>query len=100
MASTQVEKILFKAQTSISDSLAQAKQALEQEDYPHLGRAAHILKGTLLQCGLLDWAEKAQELHDGVSKCQELTYADLLRAIDQGLRESLTHQSTPDAGVH
>ena len=31
---------------------------------------------------------------------QELTYADLLRAIDQGLREPLTHQSTPDPGVH
>ncbi len=100
MSSAQVETILFKAQTSITDTLEQAKQALEKEDYSRLGRAAHTLKGTLLQCGLEDWAVKAQEVNDGVRNCQELPYAALLNSIDQGLRDLLTHQNTPGAGVH
>ena len=34
-----------------------------RQDYPLLGRAAHTLKGTLMQCGLSLLAEKAEEIH-------------------------------------
>ena len=81
----QIERILAAARLSITNNLALAAEALEQQDYQGLGRAAHTLKGTLLQCGLADWAEKAQEIHSGVRAGQELPFAEMVAGLKRGM---------------
>jgi HPt (histidine-containing phosphotransfer) domain-containing protein len=76
---------------SIHENLQKATAALQSEDYPALGRAAHTLKGTLLQCGLVAWAEKAQAIHTNAAKNQEFPFADELEAIKKGVN-AITHQ--------
>jgi HPt (histidine-containing phosphotransfer) domain-containing protein len=88
----QIEKIYAAAQMSIADTLKQAKLALAQKDRPGLIRAAHTLKGTLLQCGLDEWAGKAQAIYRGGKGNQDLPYADLLQALEQGLSRLLPAQ--------
>ena len=81
----QIEKILAASIRSIAVNLAQADEALHQADYPALGRVVHTLKGTFLQCGLTDWAEKAQEIHSGVRAGQELPFAEMLAGLKRGM---------------
>ena len=47
---------------SLKDNLAKATNALILEDYLALTASAHALKGTLLQCGLAELADKAEEV--------------------------------------
>jgi two-component system, sensor histidine kinase len=61
----QSERMLAAVRKSIADNLAKAADALNRQDYAELGRAAHTLKGTLLQCGLIELAAKAEEVHQG-----------------------------------
>lgn len=81
----QIEQIVKAAIRSIISQLQKADDALAAGDLATLGRAAHTLKGTLLQCGLSDWADKAQEIHTGVRENQDLPYAELVAALRQGL---------------
>jgi len=58
----QVERMMGIVRKSITDNLSKATSALLIEDYPVLTAAAHTLKGTLLQCGLTELAEKAEKI--------------------------------------
>ena len=89
MAPELIEKILVSARMSMTNSLELAQQALQQEDFTTLGRAVHTLKGTLLQCGLVGWAEKAQEIHDGIREKQDLPFAERLESLHHGMHELL-----------
>jgi len=81
----QIEIILASATRSLANNLAQAGEALERQDWQALGRAAHTLKGTLLQCGLTGWAEKAQEIHTGATDNRDLPYADMVATLQRGM---------------
>lgn len=81
----QIEKLVKAVIRSITTQLQQADDALVAGDTETLGRAAHTLKGTLLQCGLTGWAEKAQEICNGVQDNLNLPYAELLLALRQAL---------------
>lgn len=81
----QVERITAAALQSIAGNLALASEALERRDFREMGRAAHTLKGTLLQCGLAQWAEKAQEIHTGAKDNRDLPYAEMIAALARGL---------------
>jgi len=83
----QIERILTAARRSIADNLAKAKTALAAGDFPALGRAAHTLKGTLLQCGLADLAAKAAEIDQGVRAHSDLPFDDLLVILNASLAE-------------
>ncbi len=85
----QIERILEAARSSITGTLAQAAAAIEQDDLAALARCAHTLKGTLLQCGLDHWADKAQEIHDGAKQGRDLPFAERLEALKQGLSDLL-----------
>jgi signal transduction histidine kinase/DNA-binding response OmpR family regulator len=63
LTAEQSERVLAAVRKSITDNLAKAAAALSLDDYEALGRAAHTLKGTLLQCGLNELAAKAEEIH-------------------------------------
>ena len=57
-----------------------------------LGRFAHTLKGTLLQCGLGDLAQAAEEIHQAARTGSDLDYGGRLTQLQQMLTE-LTGQS-------
>jgi len=88
----QIARLITLSRKSIAGNLGIAEKALKEKNYETLGIAVHTLKGTLLQCGLIDWAEKAQEIHDGIKNKQELPYADRLETIKKGLSELLEDQ--------
>ncbi len=77
LTTEQSQRVLAAAEKSIADNLAKATTALGQNDYAELGRAAHALKGTLLQCGLHGLAKTAEEINQGTRNNSHLPY-DLL----------------------
>jgi two-component system, sensor histidine kinase len=83
----QTQRVVVAVQKSITDNLAKATDGLDRKDYEQLGRAAHTLKGTLLQCGLNDLAAKAEEIHHGVHNNDKLPYGGLLAALQESLAD-------------
>jgi PAS domain S-box-containing protein len=81
MTVAQVERVLMAARRSIRDNLAKATEALATEDYQAFGRAAHTLKGTLLQCGQNDLAEKAEQLESTARTSSSRSCEDLLNYL-------------------
>jgi len=86
LTAPQVERILAAVQTSLAENLAMATAAIEASDFESLARAAHTLKGSLLQCGLDDWAHMAQEIYNGARNDRQLPFVELLGTLRQGLR--------------
>jgi PAS domain S-box-containing protein len=78
LQSGQIERLLLAARKSLRKNLAEAVDALQQRDFPALSRAAHTLKGTLLQCGLNDLAVLAEDIHHGARDNRELPYDEIL----------------------
>ncbi len=85
----QVARLVTIARRSVANNLVLANKALKEQDYETLCIAVHNLKGVLLQCGINFWAEKSQEIYDGIRKNREIPIAHLLRALENGLRELL-----------
>jgi HPt (histidine-containing phosphotransfer) domain-containing protein len=81
----QIERVLAAACLGIKDNLAKAVAALAANDHAVLGRSAHTLKGTLLQCGLDDLAQTAEEIHLAVRKGSDVDYVALLQVLDERL---------------
>jgi nitrogen fixation negative regulator NifL len=77
----QIERILAAVQSSLADNLAKAEAAAESGDLATLAKSSHTLKGTLLQCGLTPWAEKAQFIYDAAKQGQDLAFTELLAEI-------------------
>jgi len=98
LTAEQSDRVLMAILASISDNLTSAADALNREDFPTLGRAAHTLKGTLLQCGFKYLADMAEEIHHGCKQHSALPYADLLEALQAGLAGLLNR--TDDAEPH
>jgi len=87
----RIANLLALCRRSLVDNLEKADEALEMKNFTGLGVAAHTLKGTLAQCGLAGWAEKAQEVYDGTKKDRDLPYADLLTDLRHGIGALLEH---------
>ena len=87
LTAEQSERLLAAMRKSITDNLFKATDALGREDYPALARAAHTLKGTLLQCGLNELAAKADAMQQGNKDNGALPYASLLEQLKDRLAE-------------
>ena len=85
LQSEQIDRIFVASLQSLAASLEQARLALDRHDRQTLIRAAHTLKGTLLQCGLSGWAGKAEEICNGARDNRDLPYADLLQTLEHGM---------------
>ena len=85
LSPAQIDRVLATAHLSITDTLAKANEALVAENYPELGRFAHTLKGTLLQCGLNELAAKAEEIHLGTRTNSDLSHERLLEQLNSSL---------------
>jgi signal transduction histidine kinase/CheY-like chemotaxis protein len=77
----QIQRLLTAACKSINDNLAMADTALAEKNYPALGRAAHTMKGTLLQCGMNGLADQAEAIEHGTSTNSNLPYASMLEQL-------------------
>ena len=82
---SQLERVLAAARTSITNNLHGALQALAAGETAAMGRYAHTLKGTLLQCGLLDLAAVAETIQTSVRNGTEEPYQQLLQELQTGL---------------
>lgn len=89
LTTEQIQQVFAAVRTSITENINKAEDALTQENYTTLGRTAHTLKGTLLQCGLKELAGKAEEIHKGVRNNETLPYAHLLERLKNELAELL-----------
>ncbi len=94
LSDEQIDRILASARRSLQDHLAAATQAQRQQDSDTLARACHTLKGTLLQCGLHGWADKAQTIYNGARSRQSLPFDLLLDELRQGLIPLLSQGPT------
>ncbi|ADW19026.1 integral membrane sensor hybrid histidine kinase [Desulfobulbus propionicus DSM 2032] len=73
----QVERLVQTSRRSVTSLLASCDRSLRDGDFQELGLAAHTLKGTLLQCGLAGWAQRAQSLfahakHESEAEAKEV----------------------------
>ncbi len=89
LTAEQSQRVLAAVRKSLNENLARAAVALAGGEYAELGRAAHTLKGTLLQCGLTELAQKAEEIHKGTVNSTALPYHTILQQLQRSL-ESLT----------
>ncbi|MGE4560170.1 MAG: response regulator, partial [Desulfobulbus sp.] len=83
----QVEHMLTASRKSVTKLLANGGEALANRDFQELGLTAHTLKGTLLQCGLNDWAKRAQHLFELAQKEDERLAEEELAFLRQGCAE-------------
>ncbi|MDX2480854.1 MAG: ATP-binding protein, partial [Desulfuromusa sp.] len=88
----QISRLVSASCKSINENLEKAMAALQGQDYPALGRAAHTLKGTLAQCGFSVWAEKAQDIHTNAGINHDYPFMDHLDIIKKGAHALLEYQ--------
>lgn len=80
----QIDHLMLLFQKSIRATLVKLEQITE-DNYHGLGETVHALKGTLLQCGLFDWAEAAQLLYGDVQQGKVETYDTQIALLRSGL---------------
>ena len=85
----QVANLVQAALTSLAELMARAELALTESRLEDLAKAAHTLKGTLLQCGLNRLAGQAQAIHDKAKNNEDHPYAEALRSMRHDLRHLL-----------
>ncbi len=90
LSDDQYQHILAAVRRSIANNMARATEALSKDDLPTLGRVAHTLKGTLLQCGLTELAALAEEIDQGIMANEKLPLAALYDQLDGKLADMLT----------
>ena len=95
LSEEQIVNIFAAACKSINQHLEAASKELRQQDHAGLARTCHTLKGTLLQCGLNVWADKAQTLYNGAREKRDLPYARLLQELQEALAPLVNDSSPP-----
>ncbi|MBU1231960.1 MAG: response regulator [Proteobacteria bacterium] len=81
----QVDTICRMSCESIITSLTKAEDAFKKDDFSQLAASVHTLKGTLLQCGLTPWANKAQNIVTAARSKSRQPYDRLLQEFREGL---------------
>lgn len=82
----QVELMIQSSRKSLEATLGAARRALLAEDvYPPLVKAAHNLKGLLLNMGQDRWAEFARDMEQSAKSCEEKDYEVIIRAMVVGV---------------
>ena len=84
---------------SVTGLLAHCERSLQQGDFQELGLAAHTLKGTLLQCGLAGWAERAQSMFGHAGNENGTAAGEDLEALRGGLNALLLAEPSVPEGL-
>ncbi len=89
----QLRQILGAACRSISKSVHEAESAIQAKDHNALRIASHTIRGTLLQCGLDEWAEIAQTIQSGASDEETESLAERVNELRNGLIELIRYDN-------
>jgi len=79
----QIDQVMAAVRRSLAASFGEAETALASDNLEALGRAAHTIKGTLLQCGLFEEAGRAEEIHRGARRDESLPFARMLAELKE-----------------
>jgi len=85
----QIDQIFITAAQTLTENLLTATSALENNDYGQLGEAAHSIKGSLLNLGLNDLAEKAKEIEINAKNNMDIDFKPLLYRLDKNFKDLL-----------
>jgi HPt (histidine-containing phosphotransfer) domain-containing protein len=85
----QVEQMVRISASSISETLAQAKEELAADDLRALSGSGHKAKGVLLGIGLKEEAELARQLELKGKAGEAADYAGLLARLEEALQPLL-----------
>ncbi|XCN73893.1 MAG: PAS domain S-box protein [Candidatus Electrothrix aestuarii] len=81
----QVEQMIQLSSRSISETLEQARQAVQDNDLALLSAAGHKAKGILLGVGLKDEAEQARKIESASKEGQEEDYQGMMSQLEADL---------------
>ena len=96
LSDQQINTLIVTARLNLGKLLRETEAALNRNDMAALSLAAHTLKGTLLQCGLLPLAEQAQEIYKHCQDNNGFPHAGKLLALKTALQDFLSQkQASP-----
>ncbi len=96
LSEEQVDTIYQLSCDSIVNNLGKAEDALKKGAFSELASSIHTLKGTLLQCGLTPWADKAQNIVSAARSESQQPYGDWLQEFREGLDGLIRHGQKGD----
>ena len=85
----QIDSMVVNAGMTLSENFSSAVSALQNNDYEMLRKSAHSIKGSLLNLGLNDIAEKAKAIEMGAKEKKKMDFSDLLTRLEVGLKDLL-----------
>ncbi len=88
----QIDHMLTVASKTLAANLSKAKSALKNKDYQLLGLTAHSIKGSLLNLGLNDLAEKAKTIEINAKDKVKTNLQETLSQLSEELTELLRKQ--------
>ncbi len=81
----QIDNMVVHAGKTLSENLLSAASALENNDFHKLGMSAHSIKGSLLNLGLRDAAERARIIEISAKEERDVDFAILLSQLKEDL---------------
>jgi len=96
----QAEPLVAACRKSVTSLLASCEMLFREEKYEELRKAAHTLKGTLLQCGLFSWADQAQAICNMTNSQIPEELAGKLTSLRAGLLALVNEDGVPQPEPH
>ncbi len=85
----QITSMFDVTRESLSGNLEKATTALKKGDDTTLASTAHSIKGTLLNLGLSEWAEKAKKIEIAAKEGKRRSCTELLKSLRDNIEENL-----------
>jgi len=81
----QIDNMVGNVKKTLSENLSSAALALENNDFEKLRISAHSIKGSLLNLGLNDAADKARTIEISVKEERDVDFSMLLSQLKEGI---------------
>ncbi len=89
LSDDQIENMITTARKTLLENFSAASSALDDENYKDLRFFAHTIKGSLLNLGLNDLAEKAKQIEISAGGDQNEDFRKLLSQLNDGIADLL-----------
>ena len=81
----QIDSMVTSIKYSLDQEFKNAEEALAKQDTEVLWKAAHSIKGALLNAGLNDWGELARNIESSAKEGKDTAYETLFRELKGGV---------------
>ncbi len=88
-SSENIELMLASIKESLTLEFANVERGLVEDDNTLLWRAAHSIKGALLNAGVENWAEVARKIELSAKNKEEVDYEGLFKELKMGINNIL-----------